>query len=115
MRLDAFVRMILGEAKRDSEPMLAFLYRDRIELPVYAKCLLGLEQHRKGDEARRDEVMKMISQFLKRDAGKPNRLSRSPEHELLVELVWQRGRGPRLVSQTARRRETATTPTPAAW
>lgn len=64
---DAFVRMILGEAKRDSEPMLAFLHRDRIELPVYAKCLIGLEHHRKGDEARRDEVMRMISQFLKRD------------------------------------------------
>jgi uncharacterized protein YfaS (alpha-2-macroglobulin family) len=66
--IDAFVRMILGEAKRDSEPMLAFLHRDRIDLPVYAKCLLGLEHHRKGDEARRDEVMRMISQFLKRDA-----------------------------------------------
>ncbi len=66
--LDAFVRLVLGEAKRDSEPMLAFLYRDRLELPVYAKCLLGLEEHRKGDEARRDEVMKMIAQFLKRDA-----------------------------------------------
>jgi uncharacterized protein YfaS (alpha-2-macroglobulin family) len=66
--MDAFVRLVLGEAGRDSEPMLAFLYRDRVELPVYAKCLVGLEQHRKGDEARRDEVMKMISQFLKRDA-----------------------------------------------
>ena len=65
--LDAFIRMILGEAKRDSEPMLAFLYRDRLALPVYAKCLVGLEQHRKGDEARRDELMKMVSQFLKRD------------------------------------------------
>ena len=65
---DAFVRMILGEAKRDSEPMLAFLYRDRVDLPVYAKCLVGLEQHRKGDEARRDELMKMVSQYLKRDA-----------------------------------------------
>jgi len=64
---DAFVRMILGEAKRDSEPMLAFLYRDRISLPVYAKCLVGLEQHRKGDEARRDELIQMISQFFKRD------------------------------------------------
>jgi uncharacterized protein YfaS (alpha-2-macroglobulin family) len=65
--IDAFVRMILGEAQRDSEPMLAFLHRDRIDLPVYAKCLLGLEHHRKGDEARRDEVMRMIAQFLKRD------------------------------------------------
>ncbi|MEO5913662.1 MAG: MG2 domain-containing protein [Luteolibacter sp.] len=66
--VDAFVRVVLGEAKRNSEPMLAFLYRDRVGLPVYAKCLLGLEEHRTGDEARRDEVMKMISQFLKRDA-----------------------------------------------
>ncbi len=65
--LDAFVRRVLGEAKRNSEPMLAFLYRDRVSLPVYAKCLLGLEEHRVGDEMRRDEVMKMISQFIKRD------------------------------------------------
>jgi len=66
--MDAFVRLVLGEAKRDSAPMLAFLHRGRIALPVYAKCLLALEQHRKGDEARRDEVMKIISQFLKRDS-----------------------------------------------
>jgi uncharacterized protein YfaS (alpha-2-macroglobulin family) len=66
--LDAFIRLVLGEAKRDSEPMLGFLHRDRIELPVYAKCLLALEHHRKGDEVRRDEVMKMIAQFLRRDA-----------------------------------------------
>lgn len=65
---DAFVRMVLGEAGRDSEPMLAFLYRDRLSLPVYGKCLLGLEENRKGDESRRDEVILMISQFLKRDA-----------------------------------------------
>jgi len=64
---DAFVRLVLGEASRDSEPMLAFLHRDRIQLPVYAMSLVGLEHHRKGDEARRDELMKMISQYLKRD------------------------------------------------
>ncbi len=64
---DAFVRVVLGEAKRDSEPMLAFLYRDRVSLPVYAQCLLGMEEHRKNDVVRRDEVMKMISQFVKRD------------------------------------------------
>ncbi|MFU8892233.1 MAG: alpha-2-macroglobulin family protein [Luteolibacter sp.] len=66
--IDAFIRMILGNASRDSEPMLAFLHRDRLELPVYAKCLLGLEHHRKKDTARRDEVMRVIAQFLKRDA-----------------------------------------------
>jgi uncharacterized protein YfaS (alpha-2-macroglobulin family) len=64
---DAFVRLVLGEAGRDSEPMLAFLHRDRLQLPVYAMCLVGLEHHRKGDEARRDELMRMISQYLKRD------------------------------------------------
>jgi uncharacterized protein YfaS (alpha-2-macroglobulin family) len=65
--LDALVRLVLGMAARDSEPMLAFLHRDRTTLPVYALCLLGLEHHRKEDAARRDETMKMISQFLKRD------------------------------------------------
>jgi uncharacterized protein YfaS (alpha-2-macroglobulin family) len=65
---DALIRMILGNANRDSEPMLAFLHRDRLSLPVYAKCLLGLEHHRKNDTARRNEVMRVVSQFLKRDA-----------------------------------------------
>lgn len=65
---DAFVRMVLGAAECDSEPMLAFLHRDRLQLPVYARCLLGLEHHRKEDEARRDEVIRQISQHLKRDA-----------------------------------------------
>jgi len=47
--------------------MLAFLHRDRTSLSVYALCLLGLEHHREEDAARRDEALKMISQFLKRD------------------------------------------------
>ena len=64
---DAFVRLVLGEAGRDSEPMLAFLYRDRTSLPPYGDCLLGLELHRKNDEPRRDEMLKIISQFLRRD------------------------------------------------
>ena len=65
---DAFVRMVLGEAGRASAPMLAFLYRDRLGLPVYAKCLVGLELHRAGDVARRDELLQVIAQFRKRDA-----------------------------------------------
>jgi uncharacterized protein YfaS (alpha-2-macroglobulin family) len=65
---DAFVRMVLGEAKRDSAAMLAFLYQDRVGLPVYAKCLVGLEYHRTGDTTRRDELLEMIAQFLKHDA-----------------------------------------------
>jgi uncharacterized protein YfaS (alpha-2-macroglobulin family) len=65
--LDSLVRLVLGEAKLDSQPMLAFLHRDRLELPVYAKCLLAIEHHRMRDMSRRDEVMAMIAQYLKRD------------------------------------------------
>ena len=65
--LDAFVRQVLGEAGRDGGAMIGFLVRDRLELPVYGQCLLGLELHRKGDATRRDDVLATISQFLKRD------------------------------------------------
>jgi uncharacterized protein YfaS (alpha-2-macroglobulin family)/tetratricopeptide (TPR) repeat protein len=65
--MDAFVRYVLGEAGKDGPVMLDFLFRDRLQLPVYGECLLGLELHRKGDVARRDEAMATIAQFLKRD------------------------------------------------
>jgi uncharacterized protein YfaS (alpha-2-macroglobulin family)/tetratricopeptide (TPR) repeat protein len=65
--MDAFVRYVLGEAGKDGPAMLDFLFRDRLKLPVYGECLLGLELHRKGDAARRDEAMATIAQFLKRD------------------------------------------------
>ena len=64
---DAFVRYVLGEAGKDGPAMLEFLCRDRLHLPVYGECLLGLELHREGDAARRDEAMATIAQFLKRD------------------------------------------------
>jgi uncharacterized protein YfaS (alpha-2-macroglobulin family) len=64
---DAFVRLVLGEAEKDGSDMLDYLFRDRLELPVYARCLTALELHRKKSEARRDEIMATIAQFLKRD------------------------------------------------
>jgi len=65
--MDAFVRYVLGEAGKDGPAMLDFLFRDRLQLPVYGECLLGLELHRKGEAARRDEAMATIAQFLKGD------------------------------------------------
>jgi alpha-2-macroglobulin len=65
--LDAFVRMVLGEAGRNGDAMVDFLVRDNLSLPIYARCLLGLELHRTKENGRRDEVMATISQFLKRD------------------------------------------------
>ena len=65
--LDALVRRILGVNNTDHKEMLGYLRRDRVELPVYAKCLLGLELNRIGDVKERDEVISNIEQFLKRD------------------------------------------------
>lgn len=64
---DALVRRILGEGGKDHAQMLSFLFRDKNDLPVYAKSLLGLELHRTKDNARRDEVIRNIRQFLKTD------------------------------------------------
>lgn len=65
---DALVRRILGEGRRDHPQMLGFLYRDKIDLPVYAKALVGLEFHRTKDTAKRDDLIRNIRQFLKTDA-----------------------------------------------
>ncbi len=65
---DALVRRILGEGGRDHAQMLGFLYRDKIDLPVYAKALVGLEFHRTKDIEKRDDLIRNIRQFLKTDA-----------------------------------------------
>ncbi len=65
--IDALARRVLGEAGRDGPKMLAFLVRDRLELPVYAQCLLGLELHRSNDVAQRDECLATIEQYRKLD------------------------------------------------
>lgn len=65
--LDAFVRYVLGKGGIEGGGMTDFLHRDRVKLPAYAQTLLALELHRLKDEARRDETMHVIGQFLKRD------------------------------------------------
>ncbi|MEP2777208.1 MAG: alpha-2-macroglobulin family protein [Luteolibacter sp.] len=65
--MDAFVRRVLGEGGKNSKDMTSFLFRDKNDLPVYAKALLGLELHRIDDTAKRDEVIRNIRQYLKRD------------------------------------------------
>lgn len=65
--IDAFIREVLGRAGDENVEMVDFLYRDRVDLPAYAKALLGLELHRLKDTARRDEMITLISQIMKRD------------------------------------------------
>jgi alpha-2-macroglobulin len=66
--MDALVRLVLGEGGKDHKQMMGFLFRDKNDLPVYGKALLGLELHRVKDVEKRDEVVRNIKQFLKRDA-----------------------------------------------
>jgi len=65
--MDAFVRMVLGEGGKSGEQMLGYLFRDKNDLPVYAKALLGLELARVNDVTKRDEVVRNIRQFLVKD------------------------------------------------
>jgi uncharacterized protein YfaS (alpha-2-macroglobulin family) len=65
--MDALVRRVLGEGGKDHAQMLGFLFRDRNDLPVYAKALVGLEFHRTKDNGKRDDIIRNIRQFLKTD------------------------------------------------
>jgi len=65
--MDAFIRRVLGEAGVDHKEMLGFLFRDKVSLPVYANCLLGLELHRVKRHDDRDAVIHNIEQFLVTD------------------------------------------------
>ncbi len=64
---DALVRRVLGEGGKNHAQMLGFLFRDKNDLPVYAKALTGLEFHRTKDNGKRDEIIRNIRQFLKTD------------------------------------------------
>ncbi len=65
--MDVMVREILGKAGVDHKEMLGYLIRDRVGLPVYAKCLLGLELHRLNRVTERDAVLRNVEQFLVKD------------------------------------------------
>lgn len=65
--MDAMLREILGRAGVGHEEMLGFLIRDKVGLPVYAKCLVGLELHRVERFDERDAVIRNVEQFLKKD------------------------------------------------
>ncbi len=65
--LDAFVFLVLSDAGAVSTEMRDFLYRDRIELSVYAKAMLGLALHQQKQTEQRDLVLQNIEQFVVED------------------------------------------------
>jgi uncharacterized protein YfaS (alpha-2-macroglobulin family) len=66
--MDAYTYMVLADAKVDNVEMRDFLYRDRINLSVYAKAIFGLALHTVGDKEKCAMLVKNVEQYLQTDA-----------------------------------------------
>jgi uncharacterized protein YfaS (alpha-2-macroglobulin family) len=78
--LDAFVYMVLVDSDTDNAEMRARLYRDRIELPVYAKGMFGVALDKVGDQEKRDMIVRNIEQFLVQDEENESAYLKLPEN-----------------------------------
>jgi uncharacterized protein YfaS (alpha-2-macroglobulin family) len=76
---DALVYMVLVDAGRENREMRDFLYRDRNNLPVYAKAMLGLAMHRINDVEKRDMYVRNVDQYLVQDAENQSAYLKMPE------------------------------------
>lgn len=65
--LDALVFMILVDADIANSDMNEFLYRDRVQLPVYAKALFGLALHKQNQADKLQMILENIEQFVVQD------------------------------------------------
>ncbi len=65
--LDALVYMILIDADIANADMNEFLYRDRVQLPVYAKALFGLALHKQNHADKLKMILENIEQFVVQD------------------------------------------------
>lgn len=65
--LDAFVYMVLIDEDIASNEMLEFLYRDRVELSVYAKSMFGIALHKQRQAEKLAMIHRNIEQFLFQD------------------------------------------------
>ena len=65
--LDALVYMILVDADIAHAEMNEFLYRDRVQLPVYAKALFGLALHKQQQADKLKMILENIEQFVVQD------------------------------------------------
>jgi uncharacterized protein YfaS (alpha-2-macroglobulin family) len=65
--LDAFVYMVLVDAGALNNDMRAFLYRDRVDLAVYAKIMFGLALQKEQQADKLAMILKNIEQFVVQD------------------------------------------------
>jgi uncharacterized protein YfaS (alpha-2-macroglobulin family) len=78
--LDAFVYMVLVDANADNVEIRDRLYRDRVELPVYAKAMFGLALEKLGDKEKLAMIVQNVDQFLVQDAENETAYLKLPEN-----------------------------------
>lgn len=78
--LDAFVYMVLVDADVADNDMREFLFRDRIELPVYAMAMFGLALHKQQQAEQLEMILRNISQFVVEDDENQTAFLRLPEN-----------------------------------
>jgi uncharacterized protein YfaS (alpha-2-macroglobulin family) len=65
--IDAFIYMVLVDAGINHDQMRDFLYRDRVDLAVYAKAMFALALEKQGAKEQLDMLVRNIEQFLVQD------------------------------------------------
>ncbi|MBI1348400.1 alpha-2-macroglobulin [bacterium] len=78
--LDALIYMNLVEADVANDDMREFLYRDRQELPVYAKALFGLALHKQQQAEQLAMILENIAQYVVEDNENQTAYLRLPEN-----------------------------------
>ncbi len=78
--LDALVYMVLVDAEADNVEMRDRLYRDRVELPVYAKAMFGVALDKVGDGEKLTMIVRNIDQFLVQDSENETAYLKLPEN-----------------------------------
>ena len=77
--LDAFVYMVLIDAEISNNDMNEFLYRDRVQLPVYAKALYGLALQHQQQADKLKMILENIDQFVVQDEENQTAYLKLPE------------------------------------
>src|SRR5439155_2027238 len=78
--VDALVYMVLVDAGAENVEMRERLYRNRIELPVYAKAMFGVALDKIGDKEKLAMIVRNIDQFLVDDTENETAYLKLPEN-----------------------------------
>lgn len=80
--LDAFVFLVLTEADQAQPEMREYLFRDRLQLPVYARAMFALALHMQQQLEQRDRLLENIAQFMVEDDENQTAYLRLPEPDI---------------------------------